>query len=127
LKKGKFIKPLSLKFVLIGTALTVVIAFLGGWAYQVFDSINNDSARAALYKIVVQKIDNYYSEHGKYPLKLKDLRISQFPEGGNKKTLKSYEYDSDGSTFILKWHQKHPDYTYTTKGEDGLIKHEGFK
>ena len=58
--------------------------------------------RAALNKIFVQKIDNYYSEHGKYPLKLEDLRISQFPEGGNKNTLISFEYDSDGRTFIFK-------------------------
>ena len=80
--------------------LFILIAVIGVKAYTYFDMFD-DSARAALLKLVYKKLDAFYSINGQYPSSFKDLEITEYPDGGSEKTLRSIKYSINNSNLSV--------------------------
>lgn len=82
----------------------VGMLLVGTYAAMMFRSaqlVGEESAQRALLDEAAALLDVYHREHGHYPESLQQLAFT-YPEGGDRSTLESLEYNSDGEYFIVK-------------------------
>jgi hypothetical protein len=82
----------------------VGVLLVGTYAATMFHSAHllaEESAQRALLDEAAALLDAYHREHGRYPESLQQLAFT-YPDGGDRSTLESLEYNSDGEYFIVK-------------------------
>jgi hypothetical protein len=99
-------KPAN-KYALGFAGIAVAIAIpIGVMAWGVITQANRaaeESAQRALFTEAVGLLAEYHEGHGEYPESLDQLKLT-YPDGGNKSTLASFTYNSDGANYVLTTH-----------------------
>jgi hypothetical protein len=95
------------KYALGYAAIAVAIAIpIGVMVWSVISQANRaveESAQRGLFAEAVGLLAKYHKEYGEYPESLDELKLT-FPDGGDKSTLASFTYNSDGANYVLTTH-----------------------
>jgi hypothetical protein len=59
-----------------------------------------ESSQRALFAEAVDLLAEYHEQHGEYPDSLAKLELT-FPDGGDKSTLATLTYNTDGANYVL--------------------------
>lgn len=98
-------KPTNLKYLFIFAAIAIAIP-IGVMAWSTITKASRaaeESAQLALFTEAVGLLAEYHEQHGEYPDSLDKLALS-YPDGGDKSTLASFTYNSDGANYVLTTH-----------------------
>jgi hypothetical protein len=91
-----------------GALFNVIVAtgviLMGSYAAMLWRSASRaaeESAQLALLDEAEKLLAAYHRAHGHYPDTLEELAFT-YPDGGDRSTLDSLEYDSDGEYYLVK-------------------------
>jgi hypothetical protein len=96
-------KKYALGFAGIAVAIAIPIGVMVWGVIAQSNLVAEESAQRALFVEAVDLLAKYHEQHGEYPDSLDELALT-YSDGGDKSTLASLTYYTDGANYVLTTH-----------------------